>query len=350
MEKGYTGLTNLGNTCFMNACIQVLNHTKELTVLEKRYTKHIRMDKKESLILREYDELRKLMITNTGIVTPGKFVHFVHTIAREKGRELFSGWAQNDMPEFLLFMVECMHASISRGLSVAISGKVEHSTDKLAIQCYTMVKNIYAKEYSEMMELFYGIYVSEIWTMDGKTLHSSKPEQFFMLDMPISPPRSSPRSSGKPATLIECFDLFTASELVNGENAWYNEHTGEKEDIRKRITFWNFPNVISITLKRFSGDGQSKIKDLIDFPIDTLDLSNYVSGYHPASFVYELYAVCNHMGGVQGGHYTAFAKTPGPAGEWFHYNDTQVERIPNPQTIVSPSAYCLFYRKKNGLI
>jgi ubiquitin C-terminal hydrolase len=343
MKKGHTGLANLGNTCFMNACIQVLNHTEELIAIQKRYEKHIRPDTIESALLREYTELRNIMTTNTGVVTPGKFVYFVHTIAQEKGRELFSGWAQNDMPEFLLFMVECMHASISRGLSIAISGKAQHTTDELAIQCYTMVKDIYAKEYSEIRELFYGIYVSEIWSMDGKTRHSSKPEPFFILDMPI--PRRS--NSGKPATLLDCFDLFTGTETVHGENAWYNERTGQKEDIRKRITFWNFPNVIVISLKRFSGDGRSKMGDLVDFPMDTLDLSKYVSGYNPDSFVYELYAVCNHMGGVHGGHYTAFANNS-KSGEWFHYNDTTVEHVPDRQTIVSPTAYCLFYRKKNG--
>lgn len=341
MENGYTGLANLGNTCFLNACIQVLNHTHELTSLQNRYEKHIRQDRNDSIILREYQELRNVMLNNSGVVTPGKFVHFVHKIAQEKGREIFTGWAQNDMPEFLLFMVDCMHNSISRGLNVIILGKIEHSVDELATQCYTMVKNIYDKEYSEIMELFYGIYISEIWSIDGKTRHSAKPEPFFILDIPIPTIRG-------PITLYDCFESFTSQEIVEGENAWYNEATGKKEDIRKRITFWSFPRVVAITLKRFSADGDSKLTNLIDFPLDTLDLSKYVSGYNPSSFVYELYAVCNHMGGVQGGHYTAFAKRPN--GDWFHYNDTHVERISDPQSVITPMAYCLFYRKKNGVI
>lgn len=48
------------------------------------------------------------------------------------------------------------------------------------------------------------------------------------------------------------------------------------------------------------------------------------------------------MGGVQGGHYTAFVRNY--ANEWVHYNDTNVSVV---ESVITPAAYCLFYRKKN---
>ena len=85
---------------------------------------------------------------------------------------------------------------------------------------------------------------------------------------------------------------------------------------------------------------------LISFPLDDLDLSKYVIGYKKNSYKYELYGICNHMGSVMGGHYTAFVKNA--TNEWIHYNDSNVNVITNVETIVSPMAYCLFYRKKNN--
>ena len=37
-------------------------------------------------------------------------------------------------------------------------------------------------------------------------------------------------------------------------------------------------------------------------------MSKYVTGYNPHTYHYELYGICNHMGGTFGGHYTAYIK------------------------------------------
>jgi ubiquitin carboxyl-terminal hydrolase 8 len=340
-HKGYTGLINLGNTCFLNACIQVLNHTYELVdfINSSKIVKNIKQDLPDSIITNEWRDLRNIMWTNNGTVSPNKFVFNVQMLAKKKDRDLFTGWAQNDMPEFLLFIIECIHNSISRSINMKIQGNVENQVDELAVQCYNMLKTTYSKEYSEIMEMFYGIYVSEIHSMDGTVRHAAKPESFFILDLPI--PEQLPECS-----IYHCFDLFTKDEFLKGENAWFNEKTNQKEDIKKRITFWSLPNILVITLKRFSYDGERKLNNKVVFSMDELDLSKYINGYNARTYIYELYGVCNHFGGVMGGHYTSFVKNA--TNEWIHYDDSNVEIVANPENIISPFAYCLFYRKKNN--
>jgi ubiquitin C-terminal hydrolase len=294
----------------------------------------------DSVILNEWKDLLDVLWKHNATISPNKFVHHVHNIAKLKQKDIFTGWAQNDMTEFLLFMIDCMHNSIARGVNMNIHGTSENTTDNLAVQCYTMLRETYSKEYSEIMDLFYGISVSQITSIDNKEIHSTKPESFFILDLPIS--------NDSITTLYNCMDFYTNNEILSGENAWFNEKTGKKEDVQKKIIFWNFPKVLIITLKRFSYDGIHKIDKHIDFPLDHLNLSKYVRGYNPNQYVYELYGICNHMGNVMGGHYTAYVKNN--QNKWIHYNDTNVTIISDLNSIITPNAYCLFYRKKNNLL
>jgi hypothetical protein len=132
---------------------------------------------------------------------------------------------------------------------------------------------------------------------------------------------------------------YKIEEIVLPENIQKISAT----DIRKKIQFWSFPNILVIDLKRFNSRGQ-KNQILVTFPIAHLDLSSYVIGYKKNSYQYELYGVCNHSGGVLGGHYTSYVKNANT--KWYHYNDTSVSEVGLTESIVSPKAYCLFYRKK----
>lgn len=336
-NSGYTGLVNLGNTCFLNSCMQVLNHTYELSELlcSQKYERSLKSSLPDSILIGEWNNLRTVMWKQNGVVSPNRFVHHVQKLAEKKGRDLFTGWAQNDLPEFLLFLVECMHNSISRSVTMKIMGNAENSTDILAKECYQMLQRTYSKEYSEIMDMFYGIYVSQLTSLDGKIKHSATPESFFMLDLEL--PTQNP-------SLYDCLDAFTHSEVLDGENAWYNDKTQTKEPVHKRITFWNFPKILVITLKRFTADGTRKIQGLVDFPMEGLNLAKYVSGYNPKQYIYDLYGVCNHTGGPMGGHYTSYVKNA--SNEWVHYNDTRLDRHLVATKIVTPTAYCLFYRKR----
>jgi ubiquitin carboxyl-terminal hydrolase 8 len=336
-DKGLSGLANLGNTCFINSCVQILSHTyelNELLILES-YKKKLN-NKYESVLLLEWDNLRKLLWTTNCIVSPGKFIKTIQKIAQIKGLEIFTGNSQNDLTEFLLFLIDCFHTSLSREIKMTISGSPENETDKIAIQCYEMVKNMYSKEYSEIWNLFYGVHVSEISALENGKILKTIPEPFFMIDLPIP-------SNNKSPSLIDCFELYVTGETLENENAWFNEETKVKENIRKKIIFWSFPSILVIDFKRFNARNQ-KNQILITFPLDDLDLSEYVIGYKKQSFKYELYGICNHSGNVLGGHYTSYVKNSN--GKWYHFNDTSVSEVGLIESIVSPKAYCLFYRKK----
>jgi ubiquitin C-terminal hydrolase len=339
VDKGLTGLANLGNTCFMNAAIQCLSHTYEFShFLDTIDYRTLLTKKPESLLIVEWDELRQLMWKENCIISPGGFLSNVQRIAKLKDKQIFTGFAQNDLPEFVMFLIDCFHNAIQREVIIKISGTVKDTKDELALSCYTMMKNMYQKEYSELLDIFYGIHVSMIADMSGAVLQST-PEPFFMLNLPI-PALDATRTP----TLLDCMEAYTLPEHLTGDNQWYNDKTKEKQDVLKRILFFNLPKVLIIDLKRFD-NRMRKNNVLVDFPLDGLDLSPYVIGYKKEHFVYELYGVCNHMGNAFGGHYTAFVKNAN--GKWYHFNDTRVQEVPDASKVITNQAYCFFYRKKN---
>ena len=341
-KNGITGMENLGNTCFLNSCMQVINHTYELNDFfdSNKYKDYLKTDIVDSNAIIAWDELRRVMWSGNGVVTPKKFVHIMHQLAKNKNKELFSGYAQNDMPEFFMFLIECMHNSISRSVKMKISGNVENITDKLAVECYKLLQNLYDKEYSEIVDLYYGIYVNQITDINGEKSLVLKPESYFILDLPIL------EENIVKTSLYDCLNLFVKPDILDGDNAWYNEKTKEKQDVKKNVVFWNFPKILVIVLKRFTPDGQRKINTKIDFPIENLDLSKYVLGYNAKSYIYDLFGVCNHNGGTTGGHYSAFIKHA--SNQWIHFNDNAIERVDDSSKIITSMAYCLFYRKKNN--
>jgi ubiquitin C-terminal hydrolase len=149
-------------------------------------------------------------------------------------------------------------------------------------------------------------------------------------------------------TLFDCFDKHCESELLQGENAWFNEKENKKHDVNKKLLFWSLPNIMIIDIKRFitSMTGKSKKnQQFIDIPINNVDFSKYVEGYGKEGYIYDLYAICNHHGQIDGGHYSATIKNAN--GKWYNFNDTQVTEILINDNIISGNTpYCLFYRKK----
>lgn len=337
MTKGLNGLANLGNTCFLNSCLQILSHTYELNRFLDLKTYKNRLNKKpDSALLLEWDNLRQILWTENNVVNPIRFVKILHKVAEIKGYDDFTGWNQNDVSELLIFLIDCFHNALSREVDMVITGKPQNEKDIMALKCYETTKQMYSKDYSEIWNLFYGFQISHIISVNSGETLSSKPEPYFILNLPIPDNNKSP-------TLLDCFDLYVRGEILEGDNAYLNEKTGNKEAVRKYISFWSLPNILVIDIKRFATNNR-KLQQLVTFPLENLDLSSYVTGYNNNSYIYDLYGVCNHSGGLMGGHYTSFVKNAN--GKWYHFNDTSVSEVGINEQIITPKAYCFFYRKK----
>lgn len=90
---------------------------------------------------------------------------------------------------------------------------------------------------------------------------------------------------------------------------------------------------------------QEKVGDFVDFPIQGLDLRPYIqdnSSNEP--IYYDLYAVSNHYGSLNGGHYTAYGYNS-MSEKWYDFNDSSVSTA-TTKDVVSSGAYLLFYRRR----
>ena len=74
----------------------------------------------------------------------------------------------------------------------------------------------------------------------------------------------------------------------------------------------------------------------LDVPLTNVDLRNIK--YNSNEYIYDLFGICNHMGSVYSGHYTAYVKNANNS--WYEFNDQIITKIDNKKG--TNNAYCFF--------
>ena len=78
-----------------------------------------------------------------------------------------------------------------------------------------------------------------------------------------------------------------------------------------------------------------------------LDMTPYTTdtALNGEAALYDLRAVCKHVGSLDGGHYTAVTRIGGTSEQWAHFNDELA--VPcDVKDVVTKNAYMLFYERK----
>ena len=192
---------------------------------------------------------------------------------------------------------------------------------------------------SFIRELFYGQWRSSLSCRmcDWKSV---KYESFFELALPL-PAGSSGRFS-----LHQCIETFLKPEVVT----YTCPKCKKARDCDKKFDIVKLPTILTVQLVRFYNDGLwRKKQNYIDFELQGMDFGQYVEACggklnHNKSF--NLFAVCNHFGSMEGGHYTAYCHSKSVK-RWFKYDDHEVTEMSSPRDVVTSAAYVLFYATSN---
>lgn len=127
----------------------------------------------------------------------------------------------------------------------------------------------------------------------------------------------------KGVTLDECLDEFGKEEILEEQESWFCPRCKTHTRAKKKFDLWSTPDVLVVHLKRFciiNRWRRMKLDTLVDFPLEELDLSKYITGPDDGKpLKYDLIGVDNHSGSMNGGHYTAYCKNF-EDGRWYDFN------------------------------
>ncbi|XP_076203958.1 ubiquitin carboxyl-terminal hydrolase 8 isoform X4 [Aptenodytes patagonicus] len=330
-----TGLRNLGNTCYMNSILQCLCNAPHLAEYfnGNLYQDHINRSNflgHKGEVAEEFGVIMKALWTGQyKYISPKDF-----KITIGKINDQFAGYSQQDSQELLLFLMDGLHEDLNK----ADNRKRYKEENNDHLDDFRAAELAWRKHKqlneSIIVALFQGQFKS---TVQCLTCHKKSRtfEAFMYLSLPLA--------STSKCTLQECLRLFSKEEKLTDNNRFYCSHCKTRRDSLKKIEIWKLPPVLLVHLKRFSYDGRwkQKLQTSVDFPLETLDLSQYVIGPKNNLKRYNLFSVSNHYGGLDGGHYTAYCKNASKQ-RWFKFDDHEVSEI-SASSVKSSAAYILFY-------
>ncbi|XP_014225786.1 uncharacterized protein LOC106651674 isoform X1 [Trichogramma pretiosum] len=336
-HPGITGLKNLGNSCYMNSIVQCLSNTE---LLAEYFIKNCYMNdlNRNSNINNNNNK------TSCSAYVAEEVAQVIKALWRGRYKSIsprdlkvvvgqyklqFESYDQQDSHEFLMFLLDWMHNDLKADQVTPSIHEIQSVAQK------EWEKSMMGKS-SIISELFFGQLKSTITCMTCEQ-KSSTYETFNSLTMSLP--------GTNKCGLDDCVKKFLSGQKVS---EWNCPNCKVPRDGIKKFDFARLPAIVVIHLNRFgeTGGWLEKKNTTVDFPLHNFNLRPYLDGNetHGKRFAnYNLYAMSNHYGTMDGGHYTAYCKH-GHQNKWYKYDDHTVMEVPASDVKnQSNSAYLLFY-------
>lgn len=281
------GLTNLGNTCYINSVLQCLFAIDDFkyTILgsfERRLQENDVFQSLKNIFL-------KMECGPQNYVDPEPLIS-----ALRLDRSI-----QQDGQEFMKLFLTLLERSFE-GIP-ELEGKI-----------------------SKMFRGRVG-YQTRCLTCQNLSESSYRFDDFSELDIPIKGYKNLDNSLGS----------LLSPEILDGDNQYYCEHCNTKRDATRQLVVKDLPPFLCLSLQRFVFDlkkmDRVKVSDKFSFPLE-LDSGTITHDYQECSkTIYDLEGILLHKGtSAQQGHYVAHVSVDVKGkskGMWYRFDDTNVSKL-----------------------
>jgi len=311
--EGICGIHNFGNTCYLNSIIQTLNSS--IIFLNEILNNEFKLNgNKKNYIINEFIKLFKGIWSENCIIVPQSILNSL-----EENFEIIIN-DQNDADEFLQQILNKINEEVCyNDLTININGTINTKKDKIYYESLKMWEKFFKKEYSFIIDIFYGQYYEEICCdICNHTIENYNP--FMILELEFNN-----------NNLMECIKKHISIEILDD----YKCEKCKNIKVKKKLNLLKLPKILLITLKKYNQHNKICNNMILEETIELEDLLNRTTTYNLKSIII-------HEGIMCFGHYYTYTKNI-KTNKWYKFNDKNVEEINNFENINKNNIYCLLY-------
>ena len=326
------GIINLGNTCFINSCLQILIHCPNF--IYKFYEK-VKTLKKEDTPISYYFFTNVCFPMVDTVNTQEKYIDITN-FKNEFGKKhpSYGGYMQNDAQEFCRVFLEDLSTELNEVKVKGFYKQLTNSDKKTKIERDEEFDfNFKERENSIITDLFYAQIVNTFICECKSTFYSFQK----LLDFPLLLPENTPNIG-----IMDLLKNYFKAETIDFEIKC--EKCQKVVQHKKEIKISRPPEILILSLQRIDHATQKKNECIVTFP-PILDMSEFIDqecGFNKEP-IYNLFAIVNHTGAIDFGHYYSDIKFKNSE-EFYEFNDSSVTKI-GKDIENFPYAYALFYIK-----
>lgn len=369
------GLKNLGNTCYMNSCIQCLKHCFPFAYyILKEYMPN------PSSIGYQFQKLMKDLFSEKSSTDASDFKDKIGN-----QYSIYQSKKQYDSCHFFLHLLKTLNDEIlssnsniiiesqsnsesespSKSPSESSESPSENESDNNDLQsrsknkCNRKEKNqgnnifnineerqkinkkkseFFSKNNTKFNRLFVGFLINEIeYCCNHNKIHQSVCSYNY-INLDIIDYNNGQRLDD----LKRCLEYYTKDFYMTGNNRIYCSKCKSSVKGISRIKIVDLPEILVINLRRVVGNNY--YSHYVDYPVN-LDLSKYIKGDKlDYSTLYTLKGIIQHYGNDDGGHKIAICNNFSN-NNWFYYSDDSEPRLIDETKIFSYTSHLFFYER-----